>query len=38
MTAAQLDEVMKGLGFGVTDLARMGDVDRRVAARGLSGV
>ena len=37
MTAAQLDEVMKGLGFGVNDLARMCDVDRRVAARWLSG-
>ena len=37
MTAAQLDEVMKGLGFGVNDLARMCDVDRRRAARWLSG-
>ena len=36
MTAAQLDEVMKGLGIGVNDLARMCDVDRRVVARWLS--
>ena len=37
MTAAQLEEVLKGLDFGVNDLARMCDVDRRVAARWLSG-